>query len=255
MIKPTKGGAGQMLRTMIWDEDAGLYHCNDLEKPEDEASEYTPEEMDTWVRETYSEAVIERFERMREPFPTGSFRVMTLNVDTEAQLIAAVFLPAPEGSNSTAYFDLDTYLVDYEAGTVGRPIRPDSSGEWEGIAVPELAEVIEACIAMHNELPAHVEVSWDVLLTDHGPVYLEGNIFPPGCDYKLTVFKDWENFTLLRDELLEGREPGGPAGALETVAEPVGNAVGSVVGAAVRAGWGAARLLQSGAEAARRAIE
>ena len=63
-------------------------------KPEDEASEYTPEEMDTWVRETYSEAVIERFERMREPFPTGSFRVMTLNVDTEAQLIAAVFLPA-----------------------------------------------------------------------------------------------------------------------------------------------------------------
>jgi hypothetical protein len=255
VIKPTKGGAGQMLRTMIWDEDAGLYHCNDLEKPEDEASEYTPEEMDTWVRETYSEAVIERFERMREPFPTGSFRVMTLNVDTEAQLIAAVFLPAPEGSNSTAYFDLDTYLVDYEAGTVSRPIRPDSSGEWEGIRVPELAEVIDACIAMHNELPAHVEVSWDVLLTDHGPVYLEGNIFPPGCDYKLTVFKDWENFTLLRDELLEGRESGGPAGALETVAEPVGNAVGSVVGAAVRAGWGAARLLQSGAEAARRAIE
>ena len=77
-----------------------------------------------------------------------------------------------------------------------------SSGKWEGIPVPELNDVIEACISMHNELPAHVEVSWDVLLTDNGPVYLEGNIFPPGCDYKLTIFKKWENFKYLKDRLL-----------------------------------------------------
>ena len=100
------------------------------------------------------------------------------------------------------YFDLDTHLIDYEQSTVGQPIRPQSDGRWTGIDVPELDDVIEACIGLHNELPAHVEVSWDVLLTDDGPVYLEGNIFPPGCDYKLTIFKKWENFAYLRDRLL-----------------------------------------------------
>jgi hypothetical protein len=38
-----------------------------------------------------------------------------------------------------------------------------------------------------------------------GPVYLEGNIMPPGCDYKLTVFKKWENFKYLRNKILKER--------------------------------------------------
>lgn len=206
VIKPTKGGAGHYLRTMTWDAKKKVYHCDDPERSAEERSVYTPRQLAEWIDHTYTDAVIERLEKMRAPFPVGSFRVMTLNVKDEAELIAAVFLPAPEGSRSTAYFDLDTYLVNYEDGTVGSPIRPDSDGRWEGIPVPELNGVIEACIAMHNELPAHVEISWDVLLTDHGPVYLEGNVFPPGCDYKLTVFKEWENFGYLRDRLL-GDEP------------------------------------------------
>lgn len=239
VIKPTKGGAGQMLRTMTWDADEGLYHCDDLEKPDDEESVYTPEELATWIGETYQEAVIERFERMREPFPVGSFRVMTLNVEREAELIAAVFLPAPDGSNSTAYFDLDTHLVNYDDSSVGRPIRPDSEGRWEGIAVPELDSVIEACIEMHNLLPAHVEISWDVLLTDHGPVYLEGNVFPPGCDYKLTVFKDWENFAFLKDQLLAGSEADG-------IADMAQGVVGSVVDAVTQAPQKVLRGLRGG---------
>jgi len=204
VIKPTKAGAGQNLRTMMWSEDEGIYHCDDAERPESEPAQFTPEELAVWVAANYHNAVIERLERMRAPFPVASFRIMTLNVGGEgdAELIAAVFLPADEGSNSTAYFDLDTHLVNYEDSSVGEPIRPTSEGKWTGTPVPELNDVIEACISMHNKLPAHVEVSWDVLLTDHGPVYLEGNIFPPGCDYKLTIFKKWENFTYLRDRLL-----------------------------------------------------
>ena len=211
VIKPTKGGAGHLLRTMLWDADDGVYRCDDAERSPEERSVYTPDQLMSWIHETYVNAVVERFERMREPFPTGSFRVMTLNVDDQAELIAAVFLPAPEGSHSTAYFDLDTHLVDYETSTVGQPIRPESPGEWVGIEVPELNEVVDACIAMHNQLPAHVEISWDVLLTDDGPVYLEGNIFPPGCDYKLTVFKEWENFTFLKDRLIESTSGVGDA--------------------------------------------
>ena len=231
VIKPTKGGAGHMLRTMVWHEDEGLYHCDDPEKADDERSTYTPEQMAEWIGETYSDAVIERLERMREPFPVGSFRVMTLCPEDEAELIAAVFLPAPEGSNSTAYFDLDTHLIDYETSRVGKPIRPDSPGEWEGIDVPELNDVIEACIAMHNELPAHVEISWDVLLTDEGPVYLEGNIFPPGCDYKLTVFKDWDNFKFLEKRLLE-HEPEPKEASTPNPVEAIGGLVGAVAGIA-----------------------
>ena len=114
----------------------------------------------------------------------------------------AVFLPAPEGSNSTAYFDLDTYLMNYEDSTLGQPIRVNSDGKYTGIPVPEMNDMIEACIHPHNQLPAHVEVSWDVILTEDGPVYLEGNIFPPGCDYKLSIFKKFSNFLWLKNRLL-----------------------------------------------------
>ena len=202
VIKPTTSGAGQYLRIWKWDEADGVYRCNDPERDASEPTACKPDELAEWFHATYRNAVIERLEKMRAPFPIGSFRVMTLNVERDSELICAVFLPAPEGSNSTAYFDLDTHLVNYEDSSVGQPIRPYSEGEWTGIPVPELDEVIETCVSMHDKLPAHVQVSWDVLLTDRGPVYLEGNIYPPGCDYKLTIFKKWENFSYLRDRLL-----------------------------------------------------
>jgi Sugar-transfer associated ATP-grasp len=208
VIKPATGGGGNYLRTMTWDEEAGVYRCEDPEKPADEASSYTPEQLTKWINDTYhggsrTRAVIEKLELAREPFPVSSVRVMTFNAKDDAELLSAVFLPAPEGSNSTAYFDLDTYLFNYEDSTLGQPIRPQSDGKYTGTPVPEMDGVIEACIAMHNKLPAHVEISWDVILTEDGPVYLEGNIMPPGCDYKLSVFKKWGNFQFLKKRLLE----------------------------------------------------
>lgn len=202
VVKPATGGAGQYLRTMTWDAANGVYRCDDPERPPTEKATYTPEELVAWIQSTYEAGVIEKLEQMRAPFPVGSFRVMTLNVTGTAELIAAVFLPAPEGSNSTAYFDLDTHLLNYENSSIGVPIRPTSEGKWTGIAVPEMNSIIDACIAMHTKLPAHVEISWDVIVTDEGPVYLEGNVFPPGCDYKLTIFKKWENFRYLKNRLL-----------------------------------------------------
>ena len=41
-----------------------------------------------------------------------------------------------------------------------------------------------------------------MIFTEDGPVYLEGNIFPPGCDYKLSIFKKYENYLWLRQRLL-----------------------------------------------------
>lgn len=202
VIKPTAGGAGVFLRTMTWDEAHGVYRCNDPEQPRDEKRAYTPAELVSWIEGFYDGGVIEKLERTREPFPVSSFRIMTLNVTGEAELLCAVFLPAPEGSNSTAYFDLDTYLMNYEDSTIGQPIRVNSDGKYTGIPVPEMDGIIEACISLHNKLPAHVEVSWDVIATEDGPVYLEGNIFPPGCDYKLSIFKKYSNFLWLKNRLL-----------------------------------------------------
>jgi hypothetical protein len=202
VIKPTAGGAGVFLRTMTWDDEHGVYRCHDPEQPPNEKRSYTPEELKAWIEGFYEGGVIEKLERTREPFPVSSFRIMTLNITGEAELICAVFLPAPEGSNSTAYFDLDTYLMNYEDSTIGQPIRVNSDGKYTGIPVPEMDGIIEACISLHNKLPAHVEVSWDVIATADGPVYLEGNIFPPGCDYKLSIFKKYSNFLWLKNRLL-----------------------------------------------------
>lgn len=209
VIKPATGGGGNYLRTMTWDDEAGVYRCEDPEKPADEASTYTPEELKQWINETYhggsrTRAVVEKLERSREPFPVSSVRVMTLNPQDKAELLCAVFLPAPEGSNSTAYFDLDTHVMDYDGDVmkIGRPIRPHSEGKYTGVPVPEMHGVIQACLDMHNKLPAHVEISWDVILTEEGPVYLEGNIMPPGCDYKLSVFKRWENYQYILHSIL-----------------------------------------------------
>ncbi len=202
VIKPTAGGAGVFLRTMTWDDENGVYRCNDPEQPANEKRSYTPEALKEWIESFYESGVIEKLERMREPFPVSSLRIMTLQVTGEAELLSAVFLPAPEGSHSTAYFDLDTHLMNYEDSTIGQPIRMNSEGKYVGIPVPEMSDVIAACIAMHNELPAHVEISWDVILTEDGPVYLEGNVFPPGCDYKLSIFKRYSNFLWLKNRLL-----------------------------------------------------
>ena len=201
VIKPIAGGAGYNLRTMKWEHELNQFRCVDIERAETEKELYSPDELRSWIAKTYDNGVIEKLEHTRKPFPISSIRILTLNLDRKSQLLSAAMLPAPEGSNSTAYFDLDTYLIDYEHSAIGTPVRLHSDGQYTGIEIPELNSIIEACLKMHDELHYHVEISWDVLLTDDGPVYLEGNVFPPGCDYKISIFKSYENFVYLRDRL------------------------------------------------------
>jgi hypothetical protein len=208
VIKPIAGGAGYNLRTMRWERELNQFRCIDIERAATEKELYSREELRTWIGKTYDNGVIEKLEHARKPFPISSIRILTLNLDRKSQLLSAAMLPAPEGSNSTAYFDLDTYLIDYEHGAVGTPARLHSDGQYTGIEIPELNGIIETCLNMHDELPYHVEISWDVLLTDDGPVYLEGNVFPPGCDYKISIFKKYENFVYLRDRLCDQTNEG-----------------------------------------------
>ena len=202
VIKPLASGAGHLLRALRWDAADESYSCTDRERGAGEASRYTPDELISHLRNTGLNMVVERWIRPRRPLPVCSLRILTLCVAGQAELICVAFLPAPDGSNSTAYFDLDVYAVDYEHNTIGAPLAAGSSGTLQGLPLPELPAVIETCLRLHEKLAQHLQVSWDVIPAPKGPVYLEGNVFPPGCDYKLTLFKNDNNFRYLVDRVL-----------------------------------------------------
>ncbi len=202
IIKPIAGGAGHKLRSLQWDDSCGVYRCNDIEHPAADPRAFTAHELELYIRSQNTNFVIERWERPRRPLPISSLRVLTLNIDGASELLCVAFLPAPEGSVSTAYFDLDIYLIDYSNSRIGKPIRHDSDGKYIGIKLPELNAITTACLQLHNALPGHIEISWDILLSAEGPIFLEGNVFPPGCDYKLSIFKNDENIKYIKNRIL-----------------------------------------------------
>lgn len=203
VVKPISAGAGHRIRSMRWDSDKDLYICDDPERIASEAQSYSRDELSRHLEQLGIEMIVERWEIPRQPLPISSLRILTLNVSGKSELICAAFLPAPEGSISTAYFDLDTYLMNFGESRIGEPLRLDSDGRYEGLPIPELPDIIHTCLALHNKLRGHIEISWDVMLTKKGPVYLEGNVFPPGCDYKLSIFKNDANYNYLRKRVLE----------------------------------------------------
>lgn len=202
IVKPMSAGAGHKLRSMRWDEGRSKFVCKDIERAEHEAREYTHAELQDYIASAGIDMVVEKLERARTPFPVCSIRVLTLHISGNAELVCAAFLPAPEQSVSTAYFDLDTYMLDLRENRIGAPLRPESDGRMRGIALPELPAIIETCLRMHDRLSEHTQISWDIIPTARGPVYLEGNVFPPGCDYKLTLFKNDRNFDYLVERII-----------------------------------------------------
>ena len=163
---------------------------------------FTPYELGVYIQSLRTDLVIEQWEQPRNPLPVSSLRVLTINTSSQTELLCAVFLPAPEGSVSTAYFDLDIYLINHCNNCIGEPLNPASSRDYCGLAIPEVSTVIDTCISLHNRLPQHLEISWDVILTADAPVFLEGNVFPPGCDYKLSIFKNDDNIRFLKKKII-----------------------------------------------------
>lgn len=203
IIKPDAAGAGHQLHYFRWRASRGTYRCIEPKTTAWGPRELTRLELRSMIQHARSDLVIERAERARPPLPVCSLRILTLFTDDRAQLICAALLLAPDKSISTAYFDTDTYLLDYKKSRVGIPLAPNSKGRLTGTALPEMHTIIASCLAMHNKLREHVQISWDIIPAARGPVYLEANVFPPGCDYKLALFKNDTNFRWLCDQLLK----------------------------------------------------
>jgi hypothetical protein len=212
IIKPEYGGAGYKLRSFKWDEEARVYRCHDSERCDGEPSVVTPHELALLISSDGSDFVIERWEKAREPLPTSTLRILTVNFSGKSELLSGAFLVAPAGSVSTAYFDLDGYLIDFSGHRIGEAFRINSDSNLGGTLLPELDDVVSTCIALHDRLPGHVEISWDIMLTEDGPVFLEGNVFPPGCDYKLSIFKNDANLAFLKSAIFASHTRRSPFG-------------------------------------------
>lgn len=202
IIKPDCAGGGHRLRLLRWDANSERYVNDYSDKATDEPDAFTVQELRVWLSLQPLDLIVERAERPRAPLPTCSLRVLTLFSGPKPELICAVFIKAPAGSFSTALFDTDIYLIDCAQGSIGESLSANSDNEMTGRRLPEVRDIIDTCLMLHTRLPEHIQVSWDVIPTARGPVYLEGNVFPPGCDYKLTLFKDSANFELLEKKIL-----------------------------------------------------
>lgn len=207
LVKPEFGGAGYKLRSFKWDARRNVYLCDDAERAAFEPGVLTPHELETYITSQDNDFVIEELERVRDPLPTSTLRILTTHFGNEPALLSAAFLVAPDNSVSTAYFDIDGYLIDFANSQVGKPFKYGSTGACAGLPLPELHDVISTCLKLHSKLAGHLEISWDVMLTDDGPVFLEGNVFPPGCDYKLSIFKSDANLDFIQQSLTKGHLP------------------------------------------------
>jgi hypothetical protein len=202
VLKPDTAGAGHRLRMLRWDTSTDRYVNDYPDRQPGEPECFTQPELRAWLSQQPLSMIIERAERPRAPLPICTLRVLTLFAAPNPELICAVFIKAPANDFSTAFFDTDIYLINYSENRIGVPLAPDSKGEMTGRSLPEIRGIIDTCLKLHAKLPDHIQVSWDVIPTARGPVYLEGNVFPPGCDYKLTVFKENANFDLLTKKIL-----------------------------------------------------
>lgn len=78
-------------------------------------------------------------------------------------------------------------------GSVGRfSVHPETGVRVEGVVVPHWRQICRATLELAAALPQYPYVGWDLVVSERGPVFLEGNS-PPGT-------RVWQvNTPLLRD--------------------------------------------------------
>lgn len=175
VAKPQAAGAGYKLVGFHFDAERGVYEADDPTYFDARDRTLDAEQLRSWLETNYRSAVLESWETCRSPWPTSSLRILTVRFGPQAELLSLALLVAPEGSLSTAHAEVHAYVIDVTGRRVARPVD-EGFAEKErvvGLEIPELPELIDECLRLHEALPlGHVEVSWDILLTERGAAYL-----------------------------------------------------------------------------------
>jgi len=124
------------------------------------------------------------------PWCANTLRVITLTNGREPSVLAAIlriginqnFVDNASGGNLQSGVGMDNKL-NFKGSQWGYPPRfyshhPDSGIPIVGFEVPYMDEVRDLCINLHRNLNYFFVISWDIAITNTGPVVIEGNPVP-----------------------------------------------------------------------------
>jgi len=120
-----------------------------------------------------------------------SFRIMTFHPPRQVPIVQMAFmrLGRPGAETDHAIAGGVSARIDHLTGKVGpvliglpghgetwQSTHPDTGAQLEGAVVPNWGDVMRCALDAAASIPPLRAVGWDIMLTDHGPVVLEGNL-------------------------------------------------------------------------------
>lgn len=129
------------------------------------------------------------------PSSINTVRVITIYKDKKAKVIAAYqrigcgkIVDNFNAGGMVAPVDIKTGIIHYPAvnkKNIAYEKHPVSKTPIIGFQIPEWEKVLELTLNAASVVPEVGLVGWDVALSDHGPLLIEGNEFPGHDIYQL----------------------------------------------------------------------
>lgn len=190
IIKPVSGGGGAGINQLEMSESRLLLN----------GCATTPDELTSFVSKLSGYMVSERieqgaFSRGLNPGTVNCLRIVTLYDDDNrcAFIVRAVHRvgvmkskPFDNFTRGGLSFEIDLHAGTLSAGTshpesteaVWHSRHPDSGVQIEGLQMEAWPQVKDAVENAANQLPYLKCIGWDILVTEDGPVAIEGNHHP-----------------------------------------------------------------------------
>ncbi|MCB2221112.1 MAG: hypothetical protein KQI35_12010 [Bacteroidetes bacterium] len=124
------------------------------------------------------------------PWCANTLRVITLSDGIEPGILVAIlrvginknYVDNASSGNLQSGIGLDNRLA-FPGSQWGYPPKyfthhPDTGVEFKGFEVPYMNEVRQMCIDIHRYLSYFFIISWDIAISEKGPLVIEGNPVP-----------------------------------------------------------------------------
>jgi hypothetical protein len=190
VLKPVYGGGGKGV--MLIDHQNGSIRCNKIPFDEKDLKKSLGSMDDVLITEFIEQG---HFPKTLYPDSANTMRIVTLrDVDTDKPFIARAVQRI--GSQKTAPLDNFTKggmssMIASESGTLSpaathpksstlewHDSHPDTGVSIAGQQIPGWDQIRRAILEAAEALPFLKCIGWDLLLTESGPVALEGNSHP-----------------------------------------------------------------------------